>query len=95
MKTATRTRIRQFALVYQGGIANVFEMQDRMPPRRVMQGTFLACEVYATALMEMGAEMEVHFCNMAGDIRLEAWDTTREAAPFTDSMSPRFMRMAT
>ena len=99
MKSAKAVAVdRQFALVYQTGVANVFEFLtcgDGVNLRhRVMQGAFSTCEAYAAGLMEMGATMHVHFCNKAGDIAQSDWDTGIDNAPFTDSMHPRFRAMA-
>lgn len=85
----------QLALVYQSGLANVFDVTERRcqkcldvpgkdglgrmckgcsgrgsnpgEPRRLKQGSFVACEDFCRGAKAAGATVEMWHCNMAGD----------------------------
>lgn len=76
---------RTYTLVYQGGIANVFD--TTAGTERVWQHGFRSCEDFCLGLREAGHTVNVAYCNKAGDIAGMPWDTTYENAPFTDSMN--------
>ena len=88
-----------FTLVYQGGIANVFDhfhitdtRQEQMTGNpnaserlRVMQADFAACENYCRGLKKGGAIVRVAWCNKAGDIANEIWEFYGfNRAPFSE-----------
>jgi hypothetical protein len=81
---------RKFALVYQAGIANVFEVADyayyahNRKARRVMQNDFHSCAWYARGLKDAGATVRTFACNMAGDVAEQPWSTDLDAAPFSE-----------
>lgn len=72
---------RKLTLVYQGGIANVFQNGSR-----VYQGDFRTAEAILHGAWLAGAKVFYAFCNKAGDIAHTQWDTPEKHAPFTDSM---------
>lgn len=89
------TNKRLAVLVYQAGIANVFEVQClNMNPfgrdaKRMIQTSFDRAETYARALADSGvfAVASAH-CNRAGDITDAIWDDDLSNAPFCDHMRP-------
>jgi len=76
----------KLTLVYQSGIANVFQTFDDAPPKRLLQHSFNVCEWYCRGARQAGAEITVAYCNEAGDITHRSWATPREHAPFTNEM---------
>lgn len=78
--------MRTFTLVYQGGIANVFDTTGGGEPRRVLQHAFNVCEWYCRGAKAAGVEIHIAFCNVAGDCRLRVWSTPEDHAPFKDAM---------
>ena len=91
-----------YALVYQGGIANIFEeipMTDtrntpttgltvRAERVRVLQDAFSTCETFCRGLRVAGATVRVAWCNEAGDIKNSLWHFGKfENAPFHDSFA--------
>ena len=82
-------------LVYQAGIANVFEVQTfnmandgLRKARRLAQNTFSACEHFALGLGEAGVIVRSAACNQAGDIASAHWTDNLEDAPFSDIFQP-------
>ncbi len=81
-------------LVYQGGIANVFQVDcANLAPFgrnavRLFQSDFRACEHFARGCGTMGAIVHSVHCNKAGDIIRAVWDGDLDNAPFRDSMLP-------
>ncbi len=71
-----------YALVYQCGIANVFQVWNDGPRRRLRQSDFRSCEHYAHGLRDglnatstrEGLSLSVHHCDKAGDIAPAAWN---------------------
>jgi hypothetical protein len=85
---------RRIVLVYQGGIANVFEVSSfnmsdyGRDAKRLLQGTFGQCELFALGTAVMGAVVHSAHCNMAGAIAGQRWDDNLENAPFSAEMNP-------
>lgn len=86
------------ALVYQAGLANVFVVDafnwanykgftraDRNA-RRIMQGAFSTCEMFARGLEANGTIVRSAHCNRVGDISNARWDGDLSNAPFRESM---------
>jgi len=88
----------KFALVYQGGIANVFQVDDfRLSgkgrnARRIAQSSFMACEAFCAGALAAGAVVLVASCNEAGDITDRAWSNQLEDCPFLDEARPVFTK---
>lgn len=85
---------RRFMVVYQGGIANVFEVESfnlsdyGRDARRIMQADFRSCEIYAAGLGYMGALVHSVYCNEAGDVTHSHWDDNLDNAPFHADFHP-------
>ena len=81
-------------LVYQAGIANVFEVASfnltdyGRDARRLLQGDFRSCEMFALGLGAAGVKVRTAACNAAGDIARGHWTEDLEAQPFHDSFRP-------
>lgn len=83
--------MKNYTLVYQAGIANVFSHANK-PTRcslgsrkRVMQADFKSCENFCRGLIEAGAEVTPAWCNMAGDVSLQDWNYSEfDLAPFCE-----------
>lgn len=95
-----------FCLVYQGGIANVFEEMTITDTRnedssglnksvqrvRVMQGSFSDCETFCRGLRRAHKIVRVAWCNEAGDITNSFWKFNRfDYAPFNLSFAKDFV----
>lgn len=88
---------RKFALVYQAGIANVFEvdcfdLQAIGNAQRINQGTFKTAEAFCRGLAYTKNVIYSFACNKAGDITNEVWSEDLDAAPFSTSFNPVFQR---
>ena len=84
---------RKVVLVYQGGIANVFEVDSfNMAPygrnaRRLLQHAYQPCQWYTQGLAESGAVIvRTAACNMAGDITDAVWTEDLDSQPFSDKL---------
>jgi hypothetical protein len=81
-------------LVYQAGIANVFEVDCfNLSPfgreaKRLLQSDFRACENFAHGLKAAGFIVKTVACNMAGDIANQKWTDDLDAQPFSESFRP-------
>ena len=85
--------MKRAILVYQGGIANVFEIRGRARIRKlIMQHAFGPCEWFCRGLVKAGWNVTSMHCNMAGDISYRPWDANLDNAPFRESMKPVFTR---
>jgi hypothetical protein len=77
-------------LVYQGGIANVFQvdclnMADfGRNAKRLLQGDFATCAAFAHGLGIAGVVVRTAACNQAGDITNAHWTENLEEQPFSD-----------
>jgi hypothetical protein len=78
-------------LVYQGGIANVFELSDK-GQKRILQASFNECEWFMRGAQYAGADVDVAGCNMAGDIANMAWTRNLELLPFHDKFGCAWMQ---
>lgn len=87
---------RLIVLVYQGGIANVFQVESfnlsdyGRDARRLYQGTFNAAESICYGLGLGGAIVKTACCNRAGDIQAATWSEDLDAAPFSEKFHPQF-----
>ena len=94
MTKAKRLPIRTAALVYQAGIANLFEVsRQRVLPvhrteHRIAQGDFHTLEAIAYDLMRAGADVQSYACNMAGDVARQVWSSDLSSAPFSSQFHP-------
>jgi len=81
--------MKKAVLVYQGGIANVFDVDCfNLAPyrevRRLLQASFSECETFARGLKAAGVIVKSAYCNMAGDIADQKWSSDLDNAPFSD-----------
>lgn len=83
------------ALVYQAGIANVFEIERfslysrcRGKTTRKLQHAFRTCEWYVRGAKDAGAIVRVYSCNVAGDCAEVDWTAGTDATPFRDQANP-------
>lgn len=85
-------RNRYAALVYQGGIANVFEIDhitinpDKRRARRLLQGSFRDCLMFARGMKWAGAIVMTAHCRLAGDITDAEWSLDLEDAIFAEEV---------
>ena len=85
---------KRAVVVYQGGIANVFEVTSfnlsdyGRDAKRLMQSDFYTCEVFARALGHAGYRIGSASCNMAGDIAKQKWVQGTTDCPFRDTAHP-------
>lgn len=88
------------ALVYQAGIANVFELQlltldkSTRQAKRLMQSDFRGCEMFARGLAAAGVSVSTAACNQAGDITDAEWSVNLDEQPFSESFHPVFHHAA-
>ncbi len=88
--------MRYAALLYQAGIANVFELESidtRLATRKVkrlMQADFRSCEMYARGLKDAGVAVTTMHVNVAGDAAQAEWSGDLDTAPFCDKFQPVF-----
>lgn len=86
------------ALVYQAGIANLFEVEkfsceaaERGKVKRLLQHAFEPCEWFARGAQLAGAECHAFGCNMAGDIKDQEWTRELDSLPFSDKFGCAWM----
>ena len=83
-------RTKKAALVYQAGIANVFEVDCfNLAPygreaKRLLQADFTSCAYFARGMKAAGYHVKVLGCNMAGDIAEQKWTDNLKELPFSD-----------
>jgi hypothetical protein len=84
---------RKLMLVYQAGIANVFEVDcfnvaasGRELTYRLYQGDFYGALMYCRGAGRMGAVVRTVHCNMAGNVANQDWTEDLESAPFADKL---------
>ena len=81
-------------LVYQAGIANVFEVNCfNLAPygreaKRLLQSDFHTCETFVRGMGRAGAIIRTAACNMAGDIQDRKWSENLDEQPFSDAFCP-------
>ena len=84
----------KYVLVYQAGIANVFEVQCLnlssfgRDAKRLLQADFRTCEAFAHGLGRSGHTVKSAQCNQAGDIWDKCWSENLDGAPFSNEFSP-------
>jgi len=67
-------RVTRAVLVYQAGIANVFQVESfnmanyGRDARRLLQSDFRTCEAFARGLVAAGVRVTSAACNRAGDV---------------------------
>lgn len=85
-----RLKIEKAVLVYQGGIANVFQVDClnlggcSRNAKRLYQGDFLSAANIARGLAMAGTVVRTYACNMAGDISNAVWSEDLDSMPFSD-----------
>lgn len=85
---------KRFALVYQGGIANVFTVDSFSShaigrnAKRVYQGDFHTAESIARGAALAGAIVRTLACNQAGDIAAAPWTKDLGEQPFCEKFRP-------
>lgn len=86
---------KKLALVYQAGIANVFEVKEfsrsnggRKTTKRLLQHAFSPCEYLCLGAELVGAQVAVYSCNKAGDISTEVWERGLIDCPFAEQAHP-------
>ena len=96
-----------YCLVYQAGIANVFEEFPRPTPSyvqastgneteseriRILQSDFRTCENFCRGLRQAKETVRVAWCNEAGDIKNSLWHFFAFGnAPFNESFAKDFV----
>jgi hypothetical protein len=91
----SKLRIKKAVLVYQAGIANVFEVARIAPTnadrggiaRRLLQSDFRTCGAFVRGLAVAGTLVSTMQCNQAGDIAHADWSEDLDEAPFSDKFS--------
>jgi len=87
---------RRMALVYQAGIANIFEVNSfnlanfGRDAVRLYQGDFKTAEALAIGMGLAGCIVMTLACNQAGDIINEKWSDDLDNQPFSESFHPVF-----
>ena len=83
------------ALVYQGSMANVFEVDEfflgnikKRNTQRVMYDDFHTCECYCRGVIAAGGQVLVASCNEEGEIRERPWSNCMDDAPSADKAIP-------
>jgi len=87
-----------YALVYQAGIANVFQVRTAnygtfgREAKRIYQGDFRTAETLVKGII-IGDDKALVFtghCNMVGDVAEQPWSERLDEAPFSDQFRPVF-----
>lgn len=83
---------KTIVLVYQAGIANVFEcdeagvtQQDRGTSRRILQTDFRTAYWFVRGCGHAGAKVRTMSCNVAGDCARVDWTPGNEGTPFREN----------
>ena len=90
---------KRAVLVYQNGLANVFEVDSfnmadfGRNARRLFQHSFGQCEAFAQGLAAAGWKVASAGCPMTGDIAKERWTPYLDGCPHTDKMNPLYSRV--
>ena len=85
-------KTKRAMLVYQGGLANVFEVESfnladyGREAKRLCQGSFGTCISFAQGLSYGGYIIRSAVCNKAGDIANALWSEDFDSAPFSDQL---------
>ena len=89
-------RVTRAVLVYQAGIANVFQVESfnmanyGRDARRLLQSDFRTCEAFARGLVAAGVRVTSAACNRAGDVADALWSEDLGEQPFSDKFCPVF-----
>ena len=81
-------------VVYQGGVANVFQVDTfnygpfNRNAKRLLQGSFRECETFARGMMAAGADVRSASCNRAGDVTDAEWSAHLAGVPFANEIRP-------
>ena len=84
---------KRVMLVYQAGIANVFEVSSfnladyGRDAKRVYQGDFYGAVMLCKGLAMAGKIIRTAHCNKAGDIANAKWSEDFNNAPFSDKLT--------
>jgi hypothetical protein len=87
---------RRFFLVYQAGIANIFEVDCAnlsgfgRNAKRLYQGDFRTAEAIAEGFGLAGGIVHTAACNNAGDITNDKWTDDLDSQPFSEKFFPVF-----
>jgi len=90
---------KRAVLVYQAGIANVFEVDCfnmasfGRNAKRIMQADFRSCENFARGLAYVGYRIASAVCTQAGDIIDSIWSDDLDDASFSDKFCPVWNRV--
>lgn len=85
---------KRYCLVYQAGIANVFEVVSfnlsdyGRDAKRIMQSDFRDCETFCRGLIQASALVKSAGCNQAGDITNSHWTEDLNSLPFSEHFNP-------
>ena len=82
----------KLVLVYQAGIANVFQIQSDGTFKRILQASFKTCEGFMRGAQFAGADVDVAGCNRVGDIINAAWTRDLDSLPFSDQFGCKWMQ---
>jgi hypothetical protein len=76
------------ALVYQAGIANVFEVERPDGLRRLLlQSDFQNCVSFVAGLRAAGVKVKTYACNRAGNIAGQTWTEDLDSAPWSEKFA--------
>lgn len=84
-------KIQSAALVYQTGIANVFDVSKGLGAdkvRRILQADFRTCENFTRGLAAAGVAVDTWSCNVTGDCAKVKWIYGTNGTPFRDNCRP-------
>ena len=93
-------RKKKAVIVYQGGIANIFEVDSfnlsnyGREARHILQSDFHTCEIFARGLGHAGYRVGSASCNKAGSIIDQKWTQGLNDCPFRDSAHPVWVGVA-
>lgn len=86
--------MKRAMLVYQGKIANVFEVECfnlskyGREAELLLRGCFGECEAFARSLGTAGVTIRTAACDQSGDITNATWSEDLDAQPFTEHYNP-------
>lgn len=93
-------KLERAVLVYQAGIANVFDVDcfNFAPSGRtetlLLQADFRTCEAFCRGLAAADVAVATAACNVAGDCARQKWSEDLEAQPFSDKFRPVFHKVS-
>jgi hypothetical protein len=89
-----KLKVERAVLVYQSGIANVFQVASfnlsdyGRNAKLLRQADFRTCENFAQGLAIAGTRVTTAYCNQAGNIASCTWSEDLEDAPFSTQFNP-------